>query len=286
MEKYEKRGYLLENFRLFHLRSEGGTRVDFHYHEFCKLLLMVSGQGGYYIDGQHYLLRPGDIVMIGSRSIHRPELEEASSYERIIIYISPEYLQQMSTADCDLLSVFSGKICHVLRPQEQQRKHLFSLAATLERDLAQEGFGRDILSAANLLQLLVELGRTLETHGTDQPSPVMPESRRVLEIMQYLDRNLTEEIDIGQLAETFYVSKFYMMRSFRKETGSTIYTYLTQKRLMLARERMEAGMSATEACYSCGFRSYSSFTRAYGKFFGTTPTGRTDRKLIREEDFE
>jgi len=45
-------------------------------------------------------------------------------------------------------------------------------------------------------------------------------------------------------------------------------------------------MSATQACYACGFRSYSSFTRAYGKHFGTTPTGRVDTRLVREESYE
>ena len=286
MKNYEKRGYLLENFRLFHLRSLGGTRVDFHYHEFCKLLLLVSGQGSYYIDGQHYVLHSGDIVMVGSHSIHKPEMEETTPYERMIIYVSPHYLQQLSTADCDLLGLFSGKVRHVLRPQEQQRKKLFRLAGELERDLSREGFGRELLCASSLMRLLVELGRNMEQRDENQPSPLMPESRRNYEIMRYIDRNLTEDIDIDHLAETFFVSKYYMMRSFRAETGSTIYGYLTQKRLMLAREQMEAGMSATESCYACGFRSYSSFTRAYGKYYGTTPTGRVDRKLIREEGFE
>ena len=62
-----------------------------------------------------------------------------------------------------------------------------------------------------------------------------------------------------------------------------LYTYLTQQRLIRARNLMNNGMRATEACYACGFRSYSSFTRAYGKHFGTTPTGRADTNLIREE---
>ena len=50
MTGYEKRGYLLENFRLFHLRSEGGVKVDYHYHDFCKLLLLVSGSGSYVVE--------------------------------------------------------------------------------------------------------------------------------------------------------------------------------------------------------------------------------------------
>ena len=283
MAEYQKRGYLLENFRLFHLRSESGESVDFHYHEFCKLLLLVSGRGGYIVDGKRYLLSAGDIVLIGSRSVHKPELSEGTAYERIIIYVSPEYLQKMSAPDCDLLSLFSGENGHVLRLKEQQRKAVFALVSNLERSLGRKGFGRTILSQADLLHLLVELGRSMEDSAANLPRPSVPENRRVQEIMEYLDGNLSEEIDIDALAERFFISKYYMMRLFQKETGTTIYSYLTQKRLLKARELMDGGMRATESCYACGFHSYSSFTRAYGKYFGTTPTGRTDAHLIRAE---
>lgn len=283
MAEYEKRGYLLENFRLFHLRSQGGAKTDYHYHEFCKLLLLVSGQGGYTVDGKRYQLSPGDIVLIGSRSVHRPELSVDAAYERIIIYVSPEYLRKMSAPDCDLLSLFSGQRGHVLRLKEQRRRAVFAQAAKLERDLSGSGFGRDVLSQAGLLQLLVELGRSMEGTDSNLLRPSVTENRRVLEIMAYLDQNLTEEIDIDALAERFFISKFYMMCLFHKETGTTVYNYLTQKRLLKARELISSGMRATESCYACGFRSYSSFTRAYGKFFGTTPTGRADTALVRAE---
>ena len=286
MDKYEKRGYLLENFRLFHLRSEGGTRVDFHYHEFCKLLMLVSGQGSYYVDKQHYLLRPGDIVMIGSRSIHRPELEEASPYERIIIYISPEYLGRMSTSDCDLLSLFSGTQGRVLRLRENKRKALFQLASSLEQDLAGDSFGREIVSGAALLRLLVEIGRNIRRSGTFGPSPVMPKNDRIREIMAYIDANLTEDLDADALAQEFFISKYHMMRLFRKETGTTVHNYITQKRLLLARELIDGGMRSTEACYRCGWRSYSSFTRACAKYLGTSPTGRPEASYAPEEGME
>ena len=283
MTEYEKRGYLLENFRLFHLRSECGEKMDFHYHEFCKLLFLVSGQGSYFVDGKRYLLSAGDIVLIGSRSVHKPELSEGTAYERIIIYVSPEYLQKMSAPDCDLLSLFSGENGHVLRLKEQRRRAVFALASKLEQDLENDSFGRAVLSQADLLQLLVELGRSMADSPASLPRPSMTENRRVLEIMEYLNQNLAEEIDIDQLAEQFFISKFYMMRLFQRETGTTIYSYLTQKRLLKARELMDAGMRATESCYACGFHSYSSFTRAYGKYFGTTPTGRADTALVRAE---
>ena len=57
MTNYQKKGYLTEDYRLFHLRSDSGTRPEFHYHEFCKILLLLSGSGGYTVDGQRYALQ-------------------------------------------------------------------------------------------------------------------------------------------------------------------------------------------------------------------------------------
>ena len=274
MTQYEKRGYLLENFRLFHLNTETQTKVDFHYHEFCKLLLLVSGRGGYVVDGQRYLLQPGDVVLVDSRSVHRPELESENPYERIIIYISPEFLQKMSTADCDLLDIFQMDAGHVLRLKETERKKIFAMTAALEKELSGSDYGREIVSNAYLLRLLVEIGRQRRRTDVHNPHPVIPENPRVLEWMAYIDKHLTEDLDMDTLAERFFISKYHMMRLFHRETGFTIHTYLLQRRLLAARQLIDKGLLATEACYRCGFRSYSSFTRAYNKHFGSTPTGR------------
>lgn len=286
MAQYEKRGYLLENFRLFHLHSQSGARVDYHYHEFCKLLLLVSGRGGYVVDGQRYLLQPGDVVLIGSRSAHRPELEEDSVYERIIIYIDPDFLQQASVGECALLQLFDSAKGHVLRLRETERKKIFALANALEKELSGHEYGREILSNGALLRLLVEIGRSQRQEGSLNPSPVTPEDPRVVEWMAFLDRHLAEDLDMDALAERFFISKYHMMRLFRSQTGFTVHTYLLQRRLLAARQLMERGMRATEACYRTGFRSYSSFTRAYSKHFGTTPTGRIGPARERPEGME
>ena len=41
-QQYAKKGYLLEDFRLFHLKDMGEAKVDYHYHEFYKLLFFLS----------------------------------------------------------------------------------------------------------------------------------------------------------------------------------------------------------------------------------------------------
>ena len=286
MATHNKRGFLLENFRLFHLKSNGATQVEYHYHEFCKILLLVSGSGGYYVDGQRYLLQPGDIVLLDAHSIHRPEMDPDATYERIILYISPDYLERQSTGDCSLRSVFSGEKGHVLRLNEERKQKVFRMAAQLEQDLQSSCFGREILSNAGLLRLLVEIGRNRENPDTSGTSPVMPRSQRIVDILRYIDEHIAEDLDAESIASAFFVSKYHMMRQFRRETGTTVHLYITQKRLVRARELIASGMRATEACYRCGWRSYSSFTRAYGKHLGTTPTGRMDAGQARDADFE
>ena len=76
-----------------------------------------------------------------------------------------------------------------------------------------------------------------------------------------------------------------MMRLFRAHTGQSVHQYLQQKRLMQAREWIRQGISATDAAFRCGFGSYSAFTRACAKHFGTTPTGRQTAARL-EETYE
>lgn len=269
---YEKRGYLLDDFRLFHLKDREGTNIDYHYHEFCKLLMLRSGSGGYTVDGQRYSLDTGDIVLIGSGCVHRPEFEHGSLYERVIIYISPEFLQQQSIPDCPLLDIFNGEHGHVLHLH--QPDILWNLSDALEQELSKDEYGRVILSNGLLLRLLIEIARGIRNPETTFAKPIVPSDSRILEILRYIDAHLTEELSIDILAEEFFISKFHMMRLFKQETGRSIHDYLQERRLLFARDLIRQGISATDSCFQSGFRSYSSFTRAYAKHFGTTPTGR------------
>lgn len=285
-DTYEKKGYLLEDFRLFHLRDAQGAKLDYHYHEFCKVLFLISGTGGYSIEGKRYLLQAGDIVLVGNQRVHRPEFESGIPYERMILYISPDFLDRQSTADGNLRECFSGDHGHVLRPDEETRKLLFAQIHSLEHALTDTRYGRTIVSCSILLRILVEIVRSFHYKNGQMPEPMVPTSGRILEIVQYLDAHLTEEISIDKLSEKFYLSRFHMMRRFKEETGTTIHAYLSDRRLLMAKNLIAHGQPATEACFQCGFKSYASFSRAYGKFFGTTPTGRRNLSVAVDGTFE
>ena len=278
-DQYTKRGYLLEDFRLFHLKDEPKSEIGFHYHEFHKILLLLSGSGNYSVDGTRYAMKPGQMILVGSHRIHRPEFEE--NYERIILYISPEFLRQASTANYSLEHCFTGEEGHLFPISD----NIKALAAELEHELSANAPGSDIAAKGLILKLLVEIGRTQRNHFA-APSPLPLKNRRISMLLRYIEEHISEELSIDVLAEQAFLSKYHLMRLFREETGTTIHGYILDRRLLLAKTLIASGSNATNACFQAGFKSYSSFTRAYAKRFGTTPTGRTDRIRLAEETFE
>ena len=121
---YEKRGYLLEDFRLFHLRSALKEDTAFHYHEFHKLVFFLSGRGNYIVEGRSYALKPYDIVLVQRGAIHKAEIAADATYERVILYISPEFLARQSSAESSLDLCFQNAArekSFVLRPDYDRR---------------------------------------------------------------------------------------------------------------------------------------------------------------------
>ena len=80
-----RRGYLEEDFRLFHLKDAAMGPVDWHYHSFHKILVLLSGHASYAIEGQSYALEPGDVVLVPRGSIHRPEIPPGQTLSLIHI---------------------------------------------------------------------------------------------------------------------------------------------------------------------------------------------------------
>ena len=271
---YEKRGYLDESFRLFHIKDTQPVRPDFHYHEFHKVVLFIKGSGQYTVEGKHYTPSPWDIILVPRGCVHRPDME--GEYERIVIYLSPEYLKNSSGDGCELDRCFNDALSsynYLLRPTEQQKRITQDMVKKLEDAVSGGEYGDELNSKLLLMQLMIELGRGIfDRTGTMGGGPSYNE--KTVSIIKYINDNLTGDVTIDSLAERFFISKYHMMRSFKEQTGYSIHSYISNKRLLLARELIASGENATNACYACGFHDYSAFSRAYKKQFNEPPARR------------
>lgn len=268
-QNYVQRGYLHEDFRLFHLRGAMEESVDWHYHTFHKIIEFLGGESGYGVEGKQYLLQPGDLVLVPQGCIHRPEAEPNAPYERRILYLSPEFLRRAG-GSCDLAACFDRareEFRFVVHPADGTGGAQLAALEAAERE---EAFGRELLAQSLLFQFLIGLNRAMAGNTLQYAKPAAYD-RKIESILRYLSEHLTEPVSIDDLAARFFVSKYHMMRQFRAQTGYTIHGYLTGKRLMFARAMIAAGTPVLQASEESGFGDYSAFLRAYRKQFGAAP---------------
>lgn len=97
------------------------------------------------------------------------------------------------------------------------------------------------------------------------------EDERVKNILLHINENLTGDLSLDCLAETFFINKYHLCRIFKTITGYAINQYVNYKRLLLANELHKKGQSLLEASTNAGFNSYAHFYRMHKKEFGTNP---------------
>lgn len=268
---YESRGYLQEDFRLFHLKDTAMHTVDWHYHNFHKIIFFRAGHVRYSIEGKTYTLQPGDLILVSQGCIHRPEILDESPYERLILYISPAYLANLGS-ESDLETCFHQartQYNFVLRPRGEDIPPQ-TLANQLNRATQEPDFGQELLCRCLFLQLMIAINRKVLAGQLEYVSESVFD-QKIVAVLQYLNLHLAEPLTVDFLASQFYISKFHLMRKFKEATGYTIHNYLIKKRLLLAREQILDGAAVMDACYNCGFQDYSAFSRAYKKQFGFSP---------------
>ena len=274
MSEYEKRGYLNQDFRIFHLIDESQREFTYHYHDFNKIVISIRGDVTYCIEGKSYELSPYDMVLVNAGEVHRPIIHSSRPYERIIIYISPDFLRSYRQADYDLGLCFEKakqERSNVLRMPSMKNSKLYQVCRELEASFSDTDYASGLYQNLLLLEFMIQLNRAT-VHDALNFMETASANEKILNVLSYLNEHLTEDISIDLLAEHFFTSKYYLMHSFKEETGYTIGGYLATKRLRYARELIQGGMPVTLACFECGFKNYSTFSRAYKKNFGVSPT--------------
>ncbi|WP_404319335.1 AraC family transcriptional regulator [Malaciobacter canalis] len=91
------------------------------------------------------------------------------------------------------------------------------------------------------------------------------------EIVDYLHKKVDSDITLEELSKKFNLSKFYLLKLFKKELGTTIYTYFINLKIEYAKKLLKKNMPISEVALESGFFDQSHFHRNFIKFVATTP---------------
>ena len=265
----EKKGYLNEEFRLFHIKDQTGQEFSYHYHDFHKVVIFLSGKVTYHIEGKAYHLKPWDILLVSRHAIHKSEIDASVPYERFILWIKNDIPNKQ------LLQCFqkaSDRSYNLVRLNSSLQEKLKDVLFELEASARSEAFGKDILTQALFQEFMVYLNRIfLEKQYIFDKKSYSYDSQ-IANILKYINHHLGEDLSVDALASRHYISKYRLMRKFKEETGYTLHNYVINKRLLQARTLISEGTPILKAAHESGFAEYSTFSRAYRKQFGKAPS--------------
>ncbi len=265
----DPRGYLREPMRLFHLNNCESESIPYHYHEFHKIILFLSGTLSYRVEGRSYALAPEDLLLIPAHAIHQPIIG-TESYERIILWMRPEPLAEQGLDDCFRRCREENRF--LLHRNQYDKAHLLPLLQELERCRTDDHFGADLLAQSFFLQLMVYLNRSVQRHFCGElPEEAARSDPKIDEILAYINADLTRDLSVNALSARFYLSRSWLMHRFKSITGCPIHQYVLQKRLILASQLLRGGESVSNAARQSGFSDYSAFLRSFRKAYGISP---------------
>lgn len=122
----------------------------------------------------------------------------------------------------------------------------------------------DLLTAQQIIHIL-----TLICTESNEKNELL--SDKLKTILHYLDDHYTENISLDQLAEQFFISKYYLSREFKKEFGTTIIQYVLAKKINNAKELLRySNSSIEEIAHLCGIDDASYFNKVFRKMEGCT----------------
>lgn len=94
---------------------------------------------------------------------------------------------------------------------------------------------------------------------------------KLIQSKTFIDQNFAKSISLQEITAEAYISKYHFIRLFRNFYGTTPHQYLKEVRVSNAKKYLRKGMPVSEACYSVGFDSITSFTGLFKRMTGSTP---------------
>jgi len=263
---------LSKDFEIFHYSDTTLKQVNLHHHDFYECYLFISGDVTYLIEGRTYSLKPGDIILLNSTELHQAVINDnIVPYERIVLWINKVFLKKLSTEATNLAQCFEEtKKENVIRAGFEMQQNIKTILGKLLSLESYKGIGCDLLYKAYIIELLVNLNMILYQNGAKLDVDIK-KNNLIDGIIQYINNHGEDEITIDELSEQFYLSKYHLIREFKKHSGTTIHKYIVQKKLIQAKELILKGIPIISVYKQCGFGDYSNFFRAFKNEYGVTP---------------
>ncbi len=256
------------NFKFHYTLSKNPVSESFkmHTHTDYELYYFMNGKGFFYVEGNKYPLRCGDTMIFTSLESHYIDISPTTPYERCTLHFTKDFIKLLDE-DAVLLDAFEnrqlGKF-NLFRPQDFSS----DFYPSLWNNMLKPSNNQKIQIMTNFFSILNEIAIAFHNDSFYNKSE---NETSINHIIKFIMDNIEKPLSLDLICEKFFMSKAQLCRTFKKSTGSSVWNYITTKRLMKAKALIDMGHLPTRIFSECGFSDYSVFFRSYKKYFGVAP---------------
>lgn len=233
-----------------------------HTHENYEIYCFLAGNAKYYVEGNVYPLKPGDILIMKKAEAHSLFINTCVPYERIVVSFNAEALFEETREE--LCRFYDNRPLGLYNRYAASKFKDCNFLYYLDRLCNAESIVEKQLYL-NVLSHELYINYPLISKETPASSDT------IVEIIGYINQHLAEPLSLDSLCRHFFISKAHLNRRFKQMTGSTVWEYILTKRLLTAKELLQKQEAPTKVYSKCGFNDYCSFFKSYKAKFGVSP---------------
>ncbi|MDR2417889.1 MAG: AraC family transcriptional regulator [Treponema sp.] len=257
-----------------------------HWHERMEMLYVLKGSFNADINGKAWAGHQGDIVAIDTGLIHGFFDSSADSAVRIFQFgpdIFNEALVELQNRELTM-PVFGQRPLISASADKSLHDGLERLLMEIDAEYKRQEAGFRLLIKAKLYEIAALLLRN--TPPPQQGSRIHYNKKNNTQLLERIFSCLYDNHDdpsfmLEDAAREVGLSKFYLTRFLKEQTGQGFHEHLTRIRLRAAENRLASSdMPITDIAFLCGFQSLASFNRAFRCYIGVNPSVYQARKQL------
>lgn len=243
-------------------------------HRWFEIIYLIEGEVQYFIEGEQYLARTGDLIFILPNEIHAIQRNSKMKYERVVVSFDFNVIKDMLdlggfTVDDSFLEMKNA--VHRIIPTRLVEKYGLKdiLYGIGNLDVADPAVSYRFVSA---VLLLVTGLNNLFSKESSEPVFLVATDPVVKKAVDYINNHVTEQITLDEISEALHVSKSTLCHKFSEYMNTSVNRYIAAKKIYYAMRLIKNGMRATEAAESVGYEHYTTFYHNYKQIIGVSPS--------------
>ncbi len=253
---------------MYNFNTSMGSDFSLHIHTCFEFIHIIHGKLLYKVENSEYMLSDGDFIMTKPDEFHSFSFPEECEYQREFLHIYPGFLKNYPEILESLQTRKSGYFNRI--PADVVEKYgINRIFRDIEKCCAEPVEETDFMMLTYTLQLAVKIKQILRSETPENQR--IPAQSKANVICSYIDAHFMEDISLEEIAKSVFMSPSHTSRLFKQETGMTIKSYLTMRRIRKAKNMIMEGHKTMSVFVDCGFSDYSTFYRAFMKIVGMSP---------------